>query len=767
MRISKVASQDFKGQTFQDTLGPCTLYVGRNGSGKSSRLQAIQYAVTGATKAGKKVDSAAPFAGPIGFSVGVEIEDGPSFSRSLIRDTRTGSFTQVIDVHGRNKLNTKEADAFIAEACGRFMPMWDLSEFTSLSPDKKRDFVLNICTAALTNTGNNDLLDDVRLETMRVLVGDGAVDTAIQAEDVSLLGRHLSEIQKESLDKIMSRISSEIVGDPTQALASAIESAKSIVNSSKASAERANEAAQRLSQRKAEIKVTAGTAAQLEDEVRVLLKDRDEVLAQISHQAGRMSARKSIEQELSRVREQIERMKAAGESDAVSTLAHNNDMATVLRLEQAVADLDAEIKAMVAPDSESLRQQYLKSHGALVAERTRAETLKRESNNLDARCHTINTQIVAIAECPWQRVRDLLILVESEMDGRGIDLMAVEDFRNAIEIVKQNCDDKLIEQKRADYVATAAERDAYAQQYLDLCESIKAMESAHAELEKEMQTALNEHDAFYNMQQAKIHERNNLEREATNLRNALKSREIEIVRRADAMVELDNRRIEAEKRLNDLASDGGLIPEDILNNRLNGINEQIRAANDELSVKAQYHVLESELTRAISAAESERVTHLIAKAVVEAIKNIRERIMKDSVRPLLKTVNQFLDACDVRRSAYCRLENARGTACFELGWSDGTREVSIDALSGGESCIFGAALAYALTILANPPIKVLMIEAAEIDSVNMCRLLHGLLSVSINLDNVIVATSAAFPIPGNEHWTVKSLAGSVPVLDGV
>jgi len=145
--------------------------------------------------------------------------------------------------------------------------------------------------------------------------------------------------------------------------------------------------------------------------------------------------------------------------------------------------------------------------------------------------------------------------------------------------------------------------------------------------------------------------------------------------------------------------------------------------------------------------------------VQDAIKAVREVIMDDMVRPLLDTVDEFLRLAGVERSAYCTLANGRGKAIFDLGWVvdvDGLeRRISLDTMSGGESALFGAALAYAMLKAANQPSKVLCIEADSIDTNTIDKLLVGFGGVN-DLDHVIVATCHKVPLIA-DGWNLVEL----------
>jgi hypothetical protein len=140
----------------------------------------------------------------------------------------------------------------------------------------------------------------------------------------------------------------------------------------------------------------------------------------------------------------------------------------------------------------------------------------------------------------------------------------------------------------------------------------------------------------------------------------------------------------------------------------------------------------------------ETVTYDVAKGVAEAIKVVREEYMAELVAPLVDKLNAVLGRLGGARTAHCKLLDLRGQPAFDLGWSDGKTEVSLDAMSGGEQVLFSVCLLYALVMLADPPLKLLMIEAGELDGDRLDDLLcaiHTLTDGPVGaIGNVLVAT---------------------------
>ena len=140
--------------------------------------------------------------------------------------------------------------------------------------------------------------------------------------------------------------------------------------------------------------------------------------------------------------------------------------------------------------------------------------------------------------------------------------------------------------------------------------------------------------------------------------------------------------------------------------------------------------------------------------------------MVELIRPLLDRMNRFLEAAFPGHVAFCELVNDRGRPIFQLGWIfDGARRY-LPALSGGESGLFCAALGYALVVLADPPLKLLLIEASELDIGMFGRLCNGIEAVESELDSVMVATHLGSAVHLCEPTAVDSTPWNIHQLNG-
>ena len=97
-------------------------------------------------------------------------------------------------------------------------------------------------------------------------------------------------------------------------------------------------------------------------------------------------------------------------------------------------------------------------------------------------------------------------------------------------------------------------------------------------------------------------------------------------------------------------------------------------------------------------------------------------------------------------------------ASFEMGVDFGEGVIPFDALSGGQTVVAACALMAGLLKLKNPVLKVLLVEAAELDRPHAQMLLDALEKSAGDIDNIMVATCHGVA-PG-AAWSVHDMGQS-------
>lgn len=202
-----------------------------------------------------------------------------------------------------------------------------------------------------------------------------------------------------------------------------------------------------------------------------------------------------------------------------------------------------------------------------------------------------------------------------------------------------------------------------------------------------------------------------------------------------------------ESRVNDLLKNSTPGSDTIAQSRmLEGLGHQITKLEEDR--KKQEGILSVEVNfenANVAAAEAEEKVEDLS-ALVKALgpSGLQKQIMDDVIGPISTTINDLLKHIPSEDGSEYKIQfnlfDMNGKESFEIVRPMGDFEISYPSLSGGQQILFGTALIVALVLLADPPTKVLCIEAAELDSENFFRLLKALDSIGEDIDNIMVAS---------------------------
>jgi hypothetical protein len=203
----------------------------------------------------------------------------------------------------------------------------------------------------------------------------------------------------------------------------------------------------------------------------------------------------------------------------------------------------------------------------------------------------------------------------------------------------------------------------------------------------------------------------------------------------------------AEKRGADLVAitamaDAGNIEE--LAKKQSSIEERLATLNHAKSTHAEIrHILDS-----IAEAKAE---HAVFAAIEWGLQQQRNKEISEAGGPLLKHMSEILESGGRKETPFIRA----GAGVCNIGWKtlDG-REIQIQALSGGEWCLFAGALTLAVILCRESQLKILLVEAGEADQETLGQLLAGIQKANeAGLFTAIVATPHANGLTP-EGWNV-------------
>lgn len=745
-RITKLALRDWKGLSVDAELARLNLLSGPTGSGKSAHLQAIRFAISGATELGSTNDDTQMLCGPLGGSVGIALDDGFGFVRHLARDARENKVSQSVDVNGRTG-TLKAQDAIIADHCGDCGPGLDLREFTAISPEKRRKYALDVCSAAAgpRKLDDLDVGSRITIGVLEAKLGPATVRSYAEAKlgkvtekltsadrltVITALMPKVDESVRNAIGKAMGEIRAELKGDLATGIAAAIAKADACKQLAKQARDRAHATVQEVSARKAGLKVPAASADELRAQRETLLKQKEEAVQQISLQEGKASGRATLTKAIQDIDSKITGLEVAIRNLQAKPPAEMDVAAMTAKAEELekAATLPDDPRAVKEREAEEAKSTHMRSLQDLYG-------VRQQLNNATAALSQLETTIARLEAAPTTKLLEKWNVLASAFEGSKDPVFAEVDA-----LIKQVCQSSALDSMRSELPKRQDTRDALSKQVQDhegqISDLTKVVDSTHAAArEARLAWAAATSDRDDNLRQARgirfqIEEHNRIVSEYAN----------RIQKTTGDMAAAKNARIETERKLVDLDAQGGQIPLEELTGQRDRIAGQIVAVDADLDAKIRYHALDKELNEVSAQAERQQVEYEVYDLVGDSARGIREDLMKDLVAPLLDRINRFLEVAKPGWRAYCELVNDRGKPIFELGWTDGMVKRALPALSGGETAVYGAALAYALVCLKNPPLRLLLMELAEADTAAVMAICDAIGAVQQDISNAVVAT---------------------------
>jgi len=714
MRIKTIQLKSFKGVDAIFALDPLNLLTGPNGSGKSAILQAIQWAIEGKTQLGGTLDASAQLFGAAGGEVTVELDDGFSWTRRLSVDHRDNKKSMQVIVAGNSPVAGKsDAEAVIVEHLGRggelFAPMFDLRNFLDLSDDKRREFVLALCAKAGKAIKPTKVVEQIVREYLREELGEGTLG---KKSNESATGE-LKESQRAALAQIRSAMTSTDKDELAALITRFAATVRDIALRSKKAHDEGRQGARQLSERLAELEIVADKVETLQAEAKKLDGQILDAEKQISHQGGLDVSIGHLEREVDELAIEIEHLE---ESAAVP-----HDSAELNALETELAALPTQF---ASPDIQAARGRFAELQTLLFAAQQQDSGWRTELRSLTEERKRLETEKGDCETNPWVAIKEKLSQIDTEIAGKieGVALRLLAECRGLADSWSCGFLDKLAK--------CTARLD---QLKVDIPEADEKLGTALADVQRhtaELAAAKNalmfaeaEHQNVDGQRQFAAIRR----QEISHSIQGLKDRSAAALGHAARLGEAKTKRDATQAKLDELIASHGVTDTEEVRKLLELLTAEKDRVVEKLERKKGAEALAAEYAACLQKAEAEEALHDTAEGVRRAIRTVRETLMVELVQPLLSKMGTFLTAAlGDTVEPYCRLENDRERPIFELGWKIGDRQIPEPALSGGEHCLFAAALAYALVELADPPLKLLMIEGAELDDKHLGNLLDAI-----------------------------------------
>lgn len=832
LNITKIKLEAFKGPDATLHLGHLNLITGHNGRGKSRIPEAAMFGCMGHTPRGKLDEETAKIAGPRGCAVSMEISNGFSFTRKL--DVKSHANSQSLHVGGTKKLKKNEAESLIHQTVGNFAYMWDTSAVLALSPDKRRDLIIELCGAAI---GTTEINADETLKRLKILTaksdklaGPGTVEEFLAGrhgitDEAEATWEHVKALydakiagpQALAIDEMLEEIRGDLTGPAPEAIAAALINANDNTNLHKRESTSASKSAEDIADTLAELsqKTPAGNVEELTKALADLGGRRDGVIDRKAAQEQRderiadaQTRHDNLVSRIQTLNDEIERMEADVLGDDRANLLDevvkdiDNKAGNFEQIFLANAKRDLELEKANVEHTKIARTAQRK----VILENIEKARSLRESCHTERRhcmdeidrltrdvkaCKENIAELKAVKERhaadPLTKIREQVEVLYLEFGGGGWsgvtaildNILAIIDANQKTDPRLESADEEIadLETKIADAQKKLPEheksRDAANDMAAEQVAKVNAFEKRLAEFDAQQiednTTAL----------MTKVHE---AEKRVAELRQQAKDKraEAEQIRTsaknhaeklATKIAERDRLGAERETLTEQIQTlrDESEFTVAALEEQLADVDAKIADINAKLEAKRRYDSLNEELLKTRERAERRMVAHEMGKIVVAAIKELREELTQKMTAPLVGHMNKLLGPLYDESVARIRLDNTKGKkAVFEFEWfkpderTGEKRWHALEALSGGQRTLYVTALAYALLMLADPPLKLLLVEAAEIDEANLFALMQAVEGVADGIGNVIIATHVNVAgFASDSEWTLFNMDENV------
>lgn len=702
MRIKEIEMRNVKGQTAVQPLTGKDIIIGRNGAGKTTRMQTIGLAMLGYVPGkGKTAADTFKLASDDIMAVRMETE-GFGFERQYSKSrklkddgTMDVKISQKMSVSpSMGETTNSQKEQRIRKEMGDFPSMLDFGSFIAMTDNQQRDFIYNLSGNGFS--WNRDrVYDELRKKLLPLELEENNEDLYLCMTDC--------------LDMAMAQYRDGI--DVQSGILAVSEFAKDRLKYWKKEKITADSASRKLTELKNKGEETDRDLNLNLLKMKELQVKREQLIKDIAEIGAKNNTIKTQEEHLKSIREEIERL--------------GNDQNTATEeslLKEIIEDFEKAIK-----DGEERAEQYESKGTALQNEMASLQdALKAENEKLmcaKEELALINAEIKANGDL-LQRIQD-----SHGCCAFSPNIPCNQDFSEFIDKTQATMDSAY--ERKDEVENTIADAD---ERIHNLQDKIQQTQTEQKMLNRD-KTSLAKTIAEANKQiQLKNTELSKLQGREPML-VAKRQQEAEIAAYLAENAPVDLTLMEDQKSLV-----SGQI--EALQAK---IDEQKRVRNDLINIKA--NIIDSQ-TAEFQALCWNQISNAIGQ------KGIKGSIMKEMLNPMLEDVNAKLHEIGIEEDFFFETNSDTGKEIFEFGWTG----KPFAALSTGEQLLLMTALMTCMIERANPPVKVLAIDNInDLDRQNLSLVMRGLGTIGKNLDNIILAGVVEPTEEDSEGWTIWRL----------
>lgn len=710
--IKQVSFENFKGQTGTQELTGKDIFIGRNGSGKTTRIQAIGGSMLGYIPGnGKTAQDTFKLATGTEMTIGMKL-DGFEFSRTFEKQekydkksgtTSTSITESVVVLPGQGEANDTQKKTRIKNEIGDFPVMLDFNNFLELSDAKRRDFIYSL-SPIKSDTWNR--------ERIHSYLGDKLLTLGLKVNNQD----HFY-VMHELIEEVMGKYPENYsVSAGLQAMIDWVTVQLSAANSKKKDSQGA---VRQISDLKNEQEETDRNIAAQKKE----LEELQNQLVQLSGQiAGDREKQKAILDRQNRIREL---------QDKIAELKNAPVETDTTELEKQLAELTGQLQPAINAQelNQPLKEQVTKNNTELDELRNKRDAVQQKITSCQAVIDSLKGAIKATGDLKGRCVIHHMIACPKDFTGLDEFITKKEEEAN-----------KVIGDLRT-------EKESFVSQ-------IKA-------LEDDNQTLLDTQQSILFKAESVSTKNNELNNKILSVKTQISERQTALENRNKKIADLEK---ELTELLNKPAEPIGEI--EIMEKQVEGIQTRITELKDSVERKEKAKQTILLLNQSMLENKKAELRAICLKSISDELgpKGIQGELVKEILDPIKTDIQGNLKLMGFDFEPFFQTESDTGKEIFQFGWiNEKGHQVNFDAMSTGQQTVFLAAMMMTIIDRANPKLRLLVMDNLNhLDRQNFQMLINGLSQLAPKLDNIILAGAIEFPFTA-EGWQVWNLSEMVDV----
>lgn len=705
--ITEILMKNVKGQTTVQPLTGKDIFIGRNGSGKTTRIQSLGLGMLGYVPGqGKTPAETFKLATGDEMAVGLKNESF-EFLRKFTRDERlnpkTGetrvSIKETLSVTpGKGERTATQKKERIASEIGSFPVALDFNEFLSLSGAKRRDFIYSL-SPINSNTWSKDRVESFLIERMLTdeLKDNNSEQYEITAELISkaLEGYYDGLGIHEGLQSMLDWVAQEL----------------SFWNRKQKDAQGA---VRQMADMKNEMLETDRNIGAEKKE----LEEFQQNLVEIERKIAADEQRKiNIDRRLSRI-EELKSVIQSINDEPIETDA--------TEIDKRIARLQSEM-----PFKVEIQNEVAQFNKKIDESKESIEKLQRDLSANQEQIMTIRSTVQSL-ESSLGKVNELGgACVISKMIACPKDFTGFDQY---IDSHREKANDALSQ--------LYEKQDVLKSKINEFTQIINENDQAKTELFKKAQEVQSQRELM-------THEINKLEKEREKRLTATERKEHKLSIHQEELSRLMNEKSEPIGDLN------------LMKAQLEGTKSCISELKS--SVQQKEKSKQTLLLMQQNVLENKEAEYKAVglKTIQEALgpKGVQGELVKEVLEPIRSQIEENLNLMGFEQKPYFQTESDTGREIFEFGWiNERGHEVNFDALSTGQQTVYLAAMMMTIIDRAQPKLRILVMDNLNhLDKQNFQLLVNGLDKLAHKVDNIILAGALEYPFTA-DGWVVEDLS---------